>query len=91
MNAVMTDKKDTVAVVIEPIHRGDVISYKMDNDIKTITALDDIMIYHKVAIHAMKKGSPVVKYGEHIGLAAKDIQAGEHVHEHNVESHRENL
>ena len=56
-----------------------------------IEAIDDVMIYHKVAIHAMKKGSPVVKYGEHIGLAAKDIQAGEHVHEHNVESHRENL
>ena len=30
-------------------------------------------------------------YGEHIGIAVADIKAGEHVHIHNVEGHRENL
>ena len=34
---------------------------------------------------------PVIKYGEHIGIAVADIKAGEHVHIHNVEGHRENL
>lgn len=57
INAMIIDLKDTVAVAIEPI----------------------------------AKGEPVVKYGEHIGLAANDIKIGEHVHRHNVESHRENL
>lgn len=33
----------------------------------------------------------MVKYGEHIGIASSDIKAGEHVHVHNVEGHRENL
>ena len=37
------------------------------------------------------KGQPVVKYGEHIGLAAEDIQVGCHVHVHNVLNNRENL
>ena len=37
------------------------------------------------------KGEPVVKYGEHIGVAGADIRTGEHVHVHNVESHRETL
>ena len=37
------------------------------------------------------KGEPIVKYGEHIGLAARDIKKGEHVHCHNLEEHRENL
>ena len=32
-----------------------------------------------------------MKYGEHIGIASRDIKAGEHVHVHNVEGHRENL
>ena len=36
-------------------------------------------------------GEPVVKYGEHIGITSCDIKAGEHVHVHNVEGHRENL
>ena len=55
-----------------------------------------------VAIEPVKKGETVtymcageekhlIKYGEHIGLAARDIKAGEHVHCHNLEEHRENL
>ena len=39
----------------------------------------------------MEKGSEVIKYGEHIGLASKNILPGEHVHVHNVENHREKL
>ena len=53
--------------------------------------LEDITIYHKLATRDIRKGEPVVKYGEHIGIASCDIKAGEHVHVHNVEGHRENL
>ena len=45
----------------------------------------------QVAAHDNAKGEPVVKYGEHIGVATCDIRAGEHVHVHNVEGRRENL
>lgn len=58
-------------------------------EVKEVQAKEDITIYHKMAIRTIKKGEPVVKYGEHIGIAAYDIEAGEHVH--NVESHREDL
>jgi altronate dehydratase small subunit len=58
---------------------------------KTVTAINDIQIYHKIAIKGIKKGEPVIKYGQHIGVAKKDIKVGEHVHVHNVISHRENL
>ena len=44
-----------------------------------------------MAVRDIRKGEPVVKYGEHIGIASCDIKAGEHVHVHNVEGHRENL
>ena len=44
-----------------------------------------------VAIEPITKGEPVVKYGEHIGIAGCDIKAGERVHVHNVENHREEL
>lgn len=91
INAMMIDLKDTVAVAIEEIKKGTDVSFKMGDKVKTIKALDDVQIYHKIAIRDIAKGQPVVKYGEHIGLAACHINTGNHIHTHNVEDHRENL
>lgn len=91
MNAMIIDVKDNVAVVIDSIQKGTVVSFKAAGEVKEVQAKEDITIYHKMAIRTIKKGEPVVKYGEHIGIAAYDIEAGEHVHVHNVESHREDL
>ncbi|WP_349764296.1 UxaA family hydrolase [Fusobacterium sp. SYSU M8D902] len=91
INAVIIDKKDNVAVAIEIIKKGEAIFYKRDNEDIELEALTDIQIYHKLANKEIKKGEPVIKYGEHIGIAARDIKKGEHVHVHNVESHREEL
>lgn len=83
--------KDNVIVAIEPIKKGEKVSYLSHGEEKSLCALEDITIYHKLASSDIKKGEPIVKYGEHIGLAANDIKAGEHVHCHNIEEHRENL
>lgn len=91
MNAMIIDTKDTVAVAIEPIKEGETVSFMVNGETKTISAAEAITIYHKIAITEMRKGEPVVKYGEHIGLAAENIAVGRHVHVHNVESHREDL
>lgn len=91
LNAMMIDEKDNVAVAIEPISKGDVVCYLCGGAEKQLTAQTDITIYHKVAVQAIAKGEPIVKYGEHIGVATSDIAVGEHVHVHNVEGHRENL
>lgn len=91
MNAMIIDEKDNVAVVIESIQRGTAVTFKAAGEVKEVQAKEDIMIYHKIAIRSIRKGEPVVKYGEHIGIGACDIEAGEHVHVHNVESRREDL
>lgn len=92
INAVTIDEKDNVIVAIEPIEKGAEVSYKLkDGTVKTLTAEENITIYHKLAAKDIAKGSPIVKYGEHIGVAAVDIKAGMHVHEHNVKSVREEL
>lgn len=92
VNALMIDEKDDVIVAIEPIEKGSEINYKSKYDtVKTLTALDNIIIYHKIAVKDIDKGNPISKYGEHIGVAATDIKAGMHVHEHNVQSVREKL
>ena len=90
-NAMIIDGKDNVAVAIEPIAKGDTVTYLRDGQETSLTALEDITIYHKLATRDIAKGEPVVKYGEHIGVASCDIKAGEHVHVHNVEGHREDL
>ena len=90
-NAMIIDAKDNVAVAIEPIARGDNAVYVCEGREVSLPALEDITIYHKLATRDIAKGEPVVKYGEHIGIASSDIKAGEHVHVHNVEGHREDL
>ena len=39
---------------------------------------------HKIAVRAIKSGSPVRRYNQIIGFATRDIHAGEHVHVHNL-------
>ncbi|WP_024292313.1 UxaA family hydrolase [Lacrimispora indolis] len=91
-NAMIIDEKDTVAVAIEPVEVGSTLAWLDKNgELHKLTALTPIPIYHKFAIKDMEKGEPVVKYGEHIGLSGTDIHAGQHVHVHNVENHREQL
>ena len=90
-NAMIIDAKDNVAVAIEPIAKGDNAVYVCEGREVSLPVLEDITIYHKLATRDIAKGEPVVKYGEHIGVASSDIKAGEHVHVHNVEGHREDL
>lgn len=91
IKALVIDKNDNVGVVIESGTKGDKVIYKVNEKTEEATLLTDMVIYHKFAIIDIKKGNPIIKYGEHIGLAGEDIKKGEHVHEHNVESHREIL
>jgi galactarate dehydratase len=39
---------------------------------------------HKFALHPIAAGKPVMKYGQMIGFARRDIAAGEHVHTDNL-------
>ncbi len=52
------------------------------------TVGEDIPFGHKIAIAPIARGERVMKYGEAIGIASKDIAPGEYVHVHNVESAR---
>ena len=41
---------------------------------------------HKYARRDIKKGDEIIKYGQPIGIAQCDINAGEHVHSHNLKT-----
>lgn len=91
MKATVIDARDNVAVVLGEVKKGDLVSFVKGGIACEITASSDVPTYHKIASSFIPKGQPVVKYGEHIGIAAKDIPLGSHVHVHNVLSRRESL
>ena len=64
-----------------------VIINEKDNVGVSLDGHGDIPAGHKYALCDIKQGEYVLKYGEIIGKATQDIQAGEWVHTHNVKSH----
>lgn len=58
-----------------------------DNVRVALKPVGNIPAGHKIALKDIKAGEPVIKYGEVIGRATKDIKAGEWVHSHNLKSH----
>ena len=85
-NAMIIEPEDNVAVAIEPIAAGDTVTYVVKGEEVSLTAKEDITIYHKIATRDIAEGEPVVKYGEHIGVATALIPKGCHVHVQNVAS-----
>lgn len=72
--------KDNVATAFVYLDAGTHIRIGLSN----IVVRTPIPFGHKIAVRAIYKGEPVIKYGETIGLATKDIEPGDHVHSHNM-------
>ena len=49
---------------------------------ETVKVIGDVPYGHKIAVKDIKKGELIMKYGEEIGIATKDIVKGEYVHVH---------
>ena len=85
MNPVLViSARDNVATALEPLEASRVIQVNGT----ALTTCQRIPRGHKVALHAIRAGEAVVKYGNPIGTATADIAAGAHVHVHNVSSAR---
>jgi altronate dehydratase len=82
--AIVMHEGDTVAVLAQDVARGDQVTASGD----IIAAADSIPRGHKIARRRIATGEPVIKYGEIIGLATREISRGSHVHVHNVASAR---
>lgn len=75
-------KHDMVAVALESLSEGTAIVVGGEN----IVLRHDIPKGHKFALTDMEKGAEVYKYGYPIGRAKCNIQRGEWVHTHNMET-----
>lgn len=81
-NAILIHPKDNVAVVTASMDAGHKIVWAGGE----LTAQGNVPKSHKAAVMPIKKGSPILRYGEKIGLAKCDIAPGDWVHTHNIES-----
>ena len=57
-------------------------------DSEKVHVIGDVPFGHKIAVRDIHKGELIMKYGEEIGIATKEIKKGEYVHIHNLDSMR---
>ncbi|MGQ9609110.1 MAG: UxaA family hydrolase [bacterium] len=82
--AIIINNNDNVATARAEIPVGTILI--LGNN--SITVKDNIPFGHKLALKNIPKGEPIIKYGQRIGIAIKDIFSGELVHIHNVSGER---
>lgn len=78
--------QDDVATALADLKAG--TSLEDPGGLFQVQLRQDIPFGHKFALRHLAPGAPVHKYGQVIGSATKDIEAGQHVHVHNLESRR---
>jgi len=82
--ALVIDPADNVAVVLSDIAAGETCAVRMKDRTEELTVRDNVPFGHKIAITAIAKGEPVIKYGEEIGKATETVEKGAWVHTHNL-------
>ena len=86
--AIVLNSKDNVATALADLDAGESIALEVDKNKSSVKLVNPIQFGHKFSLVDIKAGATILKYGEVIGEATKDIKAGEHVHVHNVASTR---
>ncbi|MBR0551263.1 UxaA family hydrolase [Stakelama marina] len=76
------DPRDDVATALHDLAAGATIAVGGVE----VTLRGGVGQGHKVALRSIAKGEQVIKYGWPIGVATQAIEAGEHVHTHNVKT-----
>ncbi|MGL4369653.1 MAG: UxaA family hydrolase, partial [Spirochaetota bacterium] len=71
---------DSVAVALKDICKDTAVSFE---DL-TVISKEKIPAGHKIALRDIAEGEPIIKYGNTIGTASRQIIAGGHVHTHNL-------
>ena len=74
---IIADARDNVAVAISNLPAGVPLR-------DGLAASEAIPAGHKIALRSIKRGDPVIKLGQPIGIATDAIASGAHVHSHNL-------
>lgn len=82
--AVVMHPADNVATAVVDLSAGFEVHLILNGEDKAVFLKDNIPFGHKFALNGIALAARVMKYGEAIGAASVDIEAGEHVHIHNM-------
>jgi altronate dehydratase small subunit len=88
IDAIMITEKDNVATALRDIRSKERVNIGIGEKNRQILIQENIPYGHKFAVTEIKKGENILKYGEVIGRATRDILSGTHAHIQNIESLR---
>lgn len=86
--AVVLSPKDNVATTLADLKAEQSLELEIGGETKEIKLTADVPFGHKFSLSRIEPNSPVIKYGEVIGLSNTTIEPGDYVHIHNVVSAR---
>ncbi len=86
--AIQIDAKDNVATATSIVEAGEEVEVLSPDGDVVLKAkpVERIIFGHKIALTDLKVGDKIVKYGQVIGVASKEVKVGEWLHTHNVNS-----
>ena len=85
----VTDKDNVATIFANGITDGTEVEIRdKKGNSEPVTVRGDVPYGHKIAVRDILKGELIVKYGEEIGVATKNIARGEYVHVHNLDRMR---
>lgn len=85
----VADKDNVATIFADEVTDGTAVTVQDKHGAREmVNVIGNVPYGHKIAIAPIKKGELIFKYGEEIGIATADIQKGEYVHVHNLDSMR---
>ncbi len=86
--ALRINLRDNCAVLLADARKGETVEVRTETGTVYLNARQDIAMGHKIALVSLGVDQPIVKYGEEIGRAGAEIEAGDWIHLHNVTCRR---
>ena len=85
-DAIILKPNDNVGTSIKPLKKNTEIILKLEKQSINFVIKENIKLCHKFSLSKIRRGDKIIKYGEIIGVAIDDIQSGNLVHIHNIQS-----
>lgn len=85
-DAIILKPNDNVGTSIKHLKRNTEIILKLEKQLINFVIKENIKLCHKFSLSKIRRGDKIIKYGEIIGVAIDDIQSGNLVHIHNIQS-----
>jgi len=82
--AKLINEKDNVVTAVTDFRAGEEVTIRFGDRETQYPCNQDLPFGHKMAVNDIREGEKVIKYGQAIGSASRDIRQGDWVHTHNV-------